>query len=183
MTRTLLAALAMLSLVGSLTPTLAEGPSNLSAPQDLQIGLFGDFSIDAGDVSLYSAGNVDWVVWKAFTLHYGLSFEQRLNSFVRGKNALGIGYLLQRERYSAPIWVAPGIATTGLWSHYLNRGFFSVGAGYRLHLGARAGAGVNGLVFSGDADSSEIRGLMVNRFTVDGINILGGADGITLADN
>ncbi len=49
--------------------------------------------------------------------------------------------------------------------------------------GGLAGAGVDGLTLSGTADASVIRGLMMTRFTRDGIAIQSGADNITIAGN
>jgi CSLREA domain-containing protein len=49
--------------------------------------------------------------------------------------------------------------------------------------GLSAGAGVNGFNFSATADNSALRGLMITRFIADGVRIVTGADGITVADN
>ncbi len=49
--------------------------------------------------------------------------------------------------------------------------------------GASAGAGVAGLTLSGTSDGSTIRGLMITRFTGDGILVQSGADNITIAGN
>ena len=113
------------------------------APQKWQISAFGDAANDDGDLNLYLAGSVDWVVWQRFFLHYSLGFEQKLNSYLRMRNAIGVGYLYETGRSSLPVWVAPGITTTGLWNNYLNREFIGLGAGYRYHFGPRAGLGAN----------------------------------------
>ena len=49
--------------------------------------------------------------------------------------------------------------------------------------GATAGGSASGITFTGTSDGSTLRGLMVTRFTVDGIVVQSGADGITIAGN
>ena len=131
------AALAVISM-----PVQAETPSSWS-PQTLQAGLFADVGRDDGDLNLYVAGQLSWVVWDRAFVHYGGGLEQKLESFVRMRNSLGAGYLFETGRSSIPVWLAGGVTTTGLWGHYLNREFAGVGVGYRHHVSARVGIGVN----------------------------------------
>ncbi|HSF11045.1 MAG TPA: DUF4347 domain-containing protein [Nitrospirales bacterium] len=49
--------------------------------------------------------------------------------------------------------------------------------------GTSAGAGVDGLTFSGTSDGSTVRGLMITTFSRDGILIQSGADNITVVGN
>ncbi|MGB5741214.1 MAG: DUF4347 domain-containing protein, partial [Sedimenticolaceae bacterium] len=49
--------------------------------------------------------------------------------------------------------------------------------------GASAGGGVSGFTFASASDGSTLRGLMITRFTGDGVLVQAGADNITIAGN
>lgn len=81
-----------------------------------------------------------------------------------------------------PVIIAAGTIIDGT-TQTINRGDTnSLGPEIQID-GAFAGAVVDGLSFSGTSDGSVVRGLMITRFTRDGVLIQSGTEDITIAGN
>lgn len=109
--------------------------SNAQEPDPIawELAFLGNVDIDEGERNLNVTATVDWTAWRSIFVHAGLSFEERISSFQKRDTAVGIGYRFAIGRSSLPMWLGPGITSTGLWERSLERGHLRLGAGYRYH--------------------------------------------------